>query len=142
MPTDPPKTDEVFRVCTIEPLATGGNPDACGATGVCGDANAWFTLYTGATYEAQINGMYSFVPCRRVDRDDFRFARPSLSLPAEIVNPRSWQSPKGARRPRPVDEITGLWAIVRDQVLAAGCLPGVHFSTPPEDEIGLHSAFA
>ena len=36
---------------------------------------------------------------------------------------------------------SGLWAIVRDQVLAAGCLPGLHFSTPPEDEIGSHSRF-
>jgi len=25
-PTDPPKTDEVFRVCTVEPLAIGGCP--------------------------------------------------------------------------------------------------------------------
>ncbi len=140
-PTNPPKTDEVFRVSTIEPLATGGDPGACGASGICGDANAWFTLYSGATYEAPINGMYSFVPCRRVDRENFRFARPALSLPAEIVNPWSWQSPKGAGRPLPVDEIRGLWAIVRDQVLAASCLPGVHFSTPPQDHTGSHPAF-
>jgi hypothetical protein len=57
------------------------------AGGICGDANAWFTLYSGATYEAPINGMYSFVPCRRVERDKFRFARPALSKKAAI---RTW----------------------------------------------------
>jgi hypothetical protein len=108
-------------VCTVEPLSTGGGMNAC------------YTLYSGATHEAPINGMYSFVPCRRADSSEFRFARPTLSLPAEAVNPRSWQSPKGAGKPRSVHEILDLWSIVRDQVLAASCLLGVHFSIPPED---------
>jgi hypothetical protein len=114
-------------------LATGDDANACGASDACGDPNAWFMLYSGATYEAPINGMYSFVPCRRADREDFRFARPTLSLPPGVVNPRSWQSPKGAGRPLPPHEIRDLWTIVRDQVIAVGCLEGVHFSTPPED---------
>jgi hypothetical protein len=132
-PTDPPNTDEAFRISTIESLSTGGDRNGCGTSNACGDANAWFTLYSGATYEAPINGMYSFVPCRRADREDFRFARPALSLPVEIVNPRSWQSPKGAGRPLPPHQIWDLWKIVRDQIIAAGCLEGVYFSTPPED---------
>jgi hypothetical protein len=132
-PIDPPNTDEAFRVSTIEALATGGDASAWGPSGARGDANAWFTLYSGATYEAPINGMYSFVPCRRADREDFRFARPTVSLPPRVVNPRSWQSPKGAGRPLLPHEIRDLWKIVRDQVIAVGCLEGVHFSTPPED---------
>jgi hypothetical protein len=140
-PTDPPNTDEAFRVSTIEALARGDDANACGASDACGDANAWFTLYSGATYEAPINGMYSFVPCRRADREDFRFARPTLSLPPGVVNPRSWQSPKGAGRPLPPHDIRDLWTIVRDQVIAVGCLEGVHFSTPPEDDRASDLAF-
>jgi hypothetical protein len=133
-PTDPPNTDEAFRISTIESLSTGGERNACGTSNACGDANAWFTLYSGATYEAPINGMYSFVPCRRADREDFRFARPALSLPVEIVNPRRWQSPKGAGRPLPPHQIWELWKIVRDQIIAAGCLEGVYFPTQPENQ--------
>jgi hypothetical protein len=61
-PTDPPNTDDAFRVSTIEPLATGGDTNACGASNACGDANVWFTLYSGATHDAPIKGMYSFCP--------------------------------------------------------------------------------
>ena len=93
-PADPPSTDEAFRVCTIQALATGDDANACGASDACSAANAWFTLYSGATYEAPINGMYSFVPCRRADRKDFRFARPTLSLPLDVVNPRNWRGPR------------------------------------------------
>jgi hypothetical protein len=127
-PANPPDTDEAFRVCTVEALATGGDANTCG------DANAWFTLYSGATYETPINGMYSFVPCRRTDHEDFRFARPALSLPLEYVNPRSWQSPKGAGRPLSPHRIREFWTTVRQQVLAAECLVGVHLSTPREDK--------
>ena len=132
-PADPPDTDEAFRVSTIESLATSDNTNSCGTSNTCGGASVCFTLYHGATHEAPINGIYSFVPCRRADREDFRFARPALSLPVEIVNPRSWRSPKGAGRPLPPRQIRDLWTIVRDQIIAAGCLEGVHFSTPPED---------
>ena len=132
-PADPPATDEVFRVCTVESLATDSDGNMCGSVKPCGATNSWFTLYNGATNENPIDGMYCFVPCRRVDREDFRFDRPKLSLPVEIVNPRSAQSPKGADRPLPRWQIRNFWMNVRDHIRAAGCLEGVHFSTPPED---------
>jgi hypothetical protein len=131
-PSNPPNTDEVFRVCTIESRATGGNVNACGGKDVCGDTNAWLTLFSGATYDAPINEMYSFVPSRRTDSENVRFARPALSLPIELVNPHSWQSPKGAGTPLSPDKIRELWATVRKQVVAAECLIGVHFPTPRE----------
>jgi hypothetical protein len=133
-PSNPPNTDEAFRVCTIESLATGGDANTCGTSSACGDANALFTLYSGATYEAPINGMYSFVPCRGADRDDFRFARPTLLLPLEFVNPSSWRSPKGAGTPLSPHKIRELWTTVRKQVVDAECLIGVHFPTPREDK--------
>jgi hypothetical protein len=116
-PSKSPKTDEAFRVCTIESLRTSGN------------ANDSFTLYRGATYEARINGMYSFVPCRRADADEMRFSRPSISLPG-YVNPKSTQSAYGAKSPRSAADIQNQWENVRKQVLDAGCLLGVRFSTP------------
>jgi hypothetical protein len=130
-PSNPPNTDEAFRVCTIESLATGGNVNPSAGKDACGDARAWFTLFSGATYEASINEMYSFVPCRRSDRD-IRFARPTVSLPMEFVNPYSWQAPKGAGTPLPPHKIRELWTTVREQVVAAECLSGVHFPTPRE----------
>jgi hypothetical protein len=131
-PANPPNTDEAFRVCTIESLASGGDANTCGTSSACGDANALFTLYSGATYEAPINGMYSFVPCRRADRDDFRFARPTLSLPVDPVNPRNWRTPKISRQ-LSWDQIREYWTTVRKQVVDDECLIGVHFPTPRED---------
>ena len=116
-PSNPPETDEIFRVCTIESLLTTG------------DADSPFTLYRGATYEAPVNGMYSFVPCRRADITNVRFPRPYVSLPG-YVNPRSAQAPKGAKSPRSATEVREQWECVRQQVLDAGCLLGLRFSSP------------
>jgi hypothetical protein len=104
--------------------------DACEGKDLCGHTNAWFTLFSGATYEAPVNEMYSFVPCRRADGENVRFARPALSLPGEFVNPYSWQSPKGAGIPLSPHKIRELWETVWKQVVAAECLIGLHFSTP------------
>lgn len=120
-PAEPPETDDAFRVCTIELLRTSG------------DASKQFMLYRGATYEARINGMYSFVPCRRADSEIVRFPRPPVALPLCCVNPSSTQSPNGAGRPRTMAELVDVWEIVREQVLKADCLLGVHFSTPRLD---------
>jgi hypothetical protein len=122
VPSNPPDTDEAFRVSTIESLVSGG------------DANTQFTLYHGATYEAPINGVYSFVPCRRTDHENFRFARPTLSLPDDLVNPRNWRTPKIARRQQSPEQILEYWNMVRKQVVDAECLIGVQFLTPREDK--------
>jgi hypothetical protein len=117
-PGKSPKTDEAFRVCTVESLLTTGNADDP------------FTLYRGATYEARINGMYSFVPCRRANAGEPRFSRPSISLPG-YVNPKSTQSASGANSPRSATDVCEQWENVRRQVLEAGCALGVWFATPP-----------
>ena len=131
-PKKPPDTDEAFRICTIESLAS--DSAFCGATAkVCAAAGSWFTLYSGATYDAPVNGMYCFAPSRRADQEGCRFMRPTLSLPADYVNPMSWQSPKGANTPRSAQIIRQIWQAARDQVIKAGCLIGVNFITPAED---------
>jgi hypothetical protein len=120
-PVVPHEIDEVFRVCTIESLEASG------------DGNTQFTLYSGATYEYPVNGMYSFVPSRRADHDGFRFARPAISLAGEPMKGHL-QSPKGASTPRSLEQIRACWESVREQVCAKDCLIGVHFSTPPLDD--------
>jgi hypothetical protein len=118
---EPPECDDAFVTCTIEALRTDEEA-----------ARKRFTLHRGATYEAPINGTYSFVPCRVEHTEEARFQRPSISLPACYVNTKSRQARKGATR-RPLAEVHDLWENVREQVLAAGCLLGVHFSTPRFD---------
>src|SRR5205814_1264683 len=103
-----PGTSQAFDVCTRESLAmdspTIGRPT--------------FTLVRGATPQQPIGGMFSFVPCRRWSGDESRFARPAVRLPG-ITNPRSRQSPSGAKFLRPRQEVAAAWRAVIDQVLAA-----------------------
>ena len=121
-PNEPPETDEAFRVCTVESLITTGNT-----------STDPFTLYRGATYVAPINGMYSFVPCRRADTAQARFPRPSISLPG-YVNPSSTQTARGAKNPCSAADVREQWRNVRKQVFEAGCLLGVWFETPQLDD--------
>ena len=125
-PSKPPSTeypfgDDAFCFCTIESLC---DP----SSGCAGDH---FTLYRGATFDKPINGMYSFVPCRRADSARRRFARPPIKLPG-YVNPESQQTPSGAgvKDRRSAQEAHDQWVKVRDQVLRADCLLGVWFETP------------
>jgi hypothetical protein len=124
-PGEPPETDEAFRVCTLESLITTGYA-----------STDPLTLYRGATYEAPVNGMYSFVPCHRANQASMRFPRPSISLPG-YVNPGSARAARGAKDSRSATDVLEQWENVRKQVLDAGCLLGVWFSTPQLDS-GLH----
>lgn len=124
-PGEPPQTDEAFRVCTVESLLMSGKADDP------------LTLYRGATFEAQINGMYSFVPCRRANADEMRFPRPSISL-GHYVNPKSKQSPRLIEVHSQAD-VRDLWLSVRKQVLDAGCMLGVWFATPPLEKKSSHA---
>ena len=117
VPHDPPKTDEAFRVCTIDSVMTDGRGEYR------------FTLYYGATYDKPVGGMYSFVSCRDAAREDARFARPAVSLPG-YINPASPQSPSGAGTPKTLKQASRQWRSVREQVLWAGCELGVAFETP------------
>lgn len=108
--------DAVFQTCTVDSLAT--DPKSRGKE---------FTLYRGATTEAPINGMYSFVPCCGYNGDDSRFERPRVVLP-ELINPGLTQNKKVEKLN--TSEITEAWEAVCEQVFAHGCELGVWFETP------------
>jgi hypothetical protein len=129
MPVNPPIIDEAFRVCTVEALASA---DGAASGGGCSVVDAFFTLYYGATYEAPFEGMYSFVPCRRADHDNIRFARPPVALPGDPG--KGWlQSPK--IEPRSPPEVRQVWNNIRRLICEdRDCLIGVHFDTPPLDD--------
>lgn len=113
--------DEAFKVCTAEAITTNE-----------GDAHLSLTLYRGASFDQPVKGMFSFVPARRADDTDPRFARPPVALP-RLINPQSRQSTKGSSEPRSLDEIKGAWERLRQHVFAAGLVLGVHLETPDRD---------
>jgi hypothetical protein len=109
---------EAFRVCTIDALASGKVEDA----------TASFTLYRGAT-PADGLGTFSFVPCLRATADSPAFPRPPVELP-DVINPRSWRSPSGAAKDRPIEEVTAAWSEVVSQVEEAGLALGCALELP------------
>ncbi len=116
--------DAAFKVCTGGSIMT-----------VRRDAEQRLTLYRGATVADPVEGMFSFVPARRADAADPRFARPPVRLPGRI-NPASRQSTRGSRRPLPVDVLRDCWEAVRHQTVAAGLLLAVWLQTPDRQGSG------
>jgi hypothetical protein len=93
-------------------------------------------LYIGATYDDPLCGMFSFFPCAAPGNDK-GFARPkikpSLVLTQDRFNPNLRQGMKGhggETNPLTLDQITKLWADIRDQVKASGCDLGVWAAMP------------
>jgi hypothetical protein len=86
-------------------------------------------LYSGATYEASIEGMFSFVPCLPYEQQTRGFARPIISIPSVIsdalcmgfkLNPQSSTS-----------ACKSLWNDVMHQVVTSGLKLGISARLPP-----------
>lgn len=120
--------DEAFSTCTLKSLTTGTE----------GFGYRDFTLFSGATPDDPVSGMFSFTPCRPAG-DGCRFARPSVRLPG-LINPASKQSPSGSHRPLTTERARQTWKEIRHQVLARDLLIGTHFDTPPKGETGQGTA--
>lgn len=99
--------DPTFHLCTVDSLTKDDT------------ATASLTLFRGATTENPVDGMFSFVPCIDAADPRQRFRRPSISLPG-VINPKSKQSPSGAKIPRSLGMRQEVWAAIVDQVLASG----------------------
>jgi hypothetical protein len=110
--------DDAFKTCTGGSITTGN-----------WGADGFLTLYRGATVDDPVEGMFSFVPARRADAADLRFARPPVRL-LGMINPSNRQSTWGSRRPLPLDTIRDSWEAVRHQIFAANLLPAVWLQIP------------
>jgi hypothetical protein len=115
-----PGASRAFNVCTARSLAAEPPHISQGT----------FTLFRGATPQQRVNGMFSFVPCRRWATGGCRFARPAVRL-SGIINPLSWQAPSGAKMLRKPAQVARAWADVVKQVTAAGLELGVDLLEPP-----------
>lgn len=110
--------DPAFITCTADALISGG----CSAPGP-------LTLYHGASIDDPVDDMYSFVPARRADEADPRFARPAIAV-EQLINPDHGQAARGIAHPLPIERIRQGWNDVRQQVLDANLLLGVWFQVP------------
>jgi hypothetical protein len=111
---------DAFAVCTVESLAA--DPEL--------SSEAIFTLMRGATPRQPVDGMFSFVPCRRWIGDESRFARPAVEL-ADIIDARRRRGPSGAGHVRPRAEVAAAWASIVKQVTKADLELGVGLAEPP-----------
>lgn len=92
------------------------------------DNDAPFRLYTGATYDRPIRGMFSFFPCMpRVECCE-RFKRPRIRIPL----PGFSRPPVAYRLSSKVDEpqLRELWGSVVDQILEKGLWLGIEAEMP------------
>lgn len=93
----------VYESVTIEPWYTGQLPESQS-----------HRLYFGATYDAPIEGMFSFFPCLPTREAPMGFARPEIALP-EVVTPNLYQGKR--LNPQPdIETVRELWHRVVEQV--------------------------
>lgn len=132
--------DTVFVVAERMPWsvhATVEVPDetlrrvTCDSVGTDRSVTSDFTLYTGATPDSAVDGMFSFTPCLPYTDDGAGFVRPVIALPG-IVNGRSKQAPK--RTPVDAGRAREAWESVVDQVRDQELLLGTQFKTPPRED--------
>ena len=110
---------------TMNPLYLSGRgvEDSCPS-----DTDRSYRLYFGATYDAPVEGMYSFFPCLPLDRGGHGFARPTIR-DTRIITTNHRQSYR--LNPQPAqDQVRELWHSVVEQVLAQGLWQGVQAQMP------------
>ena len=99
------------------------------------DADLPLRLYTGATHENPVKGMFSFFPAMPAG-SDVGFPRPSISLPSKRFT-KNVQSAKGHAMGPPnvsFEELRGLWDCLVAQVREAGLVLGTHAELPERRE--------
>ena len=109
-------SDTYWRA-TIEPWYSGQG----------GDEQS-YRLYSGATYENPLNGMFSFFPCTTLAENRNGFARPEIRLPG-LVTPTLTQG-KRLNRGITAADVKASWAEVVHQVQAQGLSLGVYAELP------------
>lgn len=88
-----------------------------------------FRLYFGASYDAPVDGMFSFFPCASFTPGYRGFPRPAIQMDDYITD--NLNQGRKITRCSDTAEIRKLWDIVAGQVAGAGLQHGVHAPLPP-----------
>jgi len=84
------------------------------------------TLYVGATYQEQVDGMFSFFPSKpKPQGNSVGFFRPAIQLPKSYFNPNLAMTAKGAKSELPRKTVKELWLDVKQQILEQGLCLGI-----------------
>jgi hypothetical protein len=86
-------------------------------------------LYFGATPEAAVDGMFSFVPCKPLQDAPHGFVRPTISLPGVITDNHKQSYKKNEQAE--LSAVRILWDRVVEQVHQQGLLLGTNLASPP-----------
>ena len=88
-----------------------------------------FRLYSGATPDAPVDGMFSFAPCALRSERPSGFVRPVIELPEAITDNHKQSFRLNPQRS--VADAARLWRAVAEQVLRTGLVLGTRFELPP-----------
>jgi hypothetical protein len=86
-------------------------------------------LYDGATVEAPVAGMFSFVPCLPAEDAPRGFARPTIRIPGVISDAQCQGFKKNEQAS--LSAVRDLWEQVRRQVTEQGLMLGTGAALPP-----------
>lgn len=106
-------------------------------TGRCGNGCAnpvsaeSFRLYWGATYDKQVNGMFSYFPCQPAEETPGGFCRPFITLPQVIKNTLGQGYKHNKQLGLTEQLVRQYWGDVRKQVESEGLWLGVDSKMPP-----------
>ncbi len=87
-----------------------------------------FQLYRGATFREPVDGMFSFVPAKRLSDSPNGFARPSLDL--DLVNANLGMGFRECLADRDPRDHFAAWDEIRNAVCNKGLLLGVQIDLP------------
>ncbi len=123
------RVPEAYWDVTLGPRYSDTDP-LCGPRALVCLPEEWESdrLYIGATYDRQVDGMFSFVPCLRAGFSSSGFPRPTIELPG-MVNPRLTRKYRSNPQ-RSTVEVEDLWRQVVEQVLCQGLDLGISVSVP------------
>jgi hypothetical protein len=117
--------DPYFAV-TLATLYQGLPESGCCKTHGPGDQ---YTLYDGATVDEPINGMFSYVPCKPLVKQNLGFARPTIRHP--LLSSTQAQG-YGIPFEGNLEGIETIWRDVRNQVLRQDLNLATWIDFPPE----------
>ena len=125
---------ETYYAASVAPML---QPADCLEPGRVGETKR--VLYTGATFEEPVNGMFSFFPCQVYEGQEKGFVRPTLDLdlvgmgadgrPAPVVK-GDWFNGKRYTCHGSTEAVRGVWEAVVEKVLERGLAIGVQATLP------------